>query len=273
MDLRNRVLGPSPRPETIRGWLKIGFEDRLQHQLQRRLHDPVRHRRDPQPADLPASLRDRLLPDSFRDEPARLHLIAEIGEHRRGPRRGQRPRCDLVDPGGASALVGPHPVPRGSEEGRVIDQVEHIIEAAARIGHRPTVQLGLHPKYPRPRLRGVDGPRDAGIHQRVSFPVSVTAILLGPFPMRPAFPASEYYGPSAPSRPDRQAMRPPGPARRWRRRRSGRAETVPTFIHEPFDGIGTQLCPCTIATATPQAFTVASRPTTSPSPEVPRPAP
>jgi len=45
---------------------------------------------------------------------------------------------------------------------------------------------------------------------------------------------------------------------------------VPTFTHEPFDGIGTQLCPCTIATATPQAFTVASRPATSPSPGVPR---
>ncbi len=33
---------------------------------------------------------------------------------------------------------------------------------------------------------------------------------------------------------------------------------VPTFTFEPFDGIGAQLCPCSIATATPQAFTVAS---------------
>ncbi len=44
---------------------------------------------------------------------------------------------------------------------------------------------------------------------------------------------------------------------------------VPTFTLEPFDGIGTQLCPSIIATATPQAFTVASRPATSPGPEVP----
>src|SRR3954447_24325433 len=104
---------------------------------------------------------------------------------------------------------------------------------------------------------------------------SLSAVLgscWAPSPRWPAFPASEYYGPSAPSRPDRQAMRPPGPARRWQRRRSGRAGTVPTFIHEPFDGIGTQLCPCTIATATPQAFTVASRPATSPGPGVPRSA-
>ena len=34
---------------------------------------------------------------------------------------------------------------------------------------------------------------------------------------------------------------------------------VPTFTSQPFDRVGAQLCPCNIATATPQAFTVASR--------------
>ncbi len=34
---------------------------------------------------------------------------------------------------------------------------------------------------------------------------------------------------------------------------------VPTFTLQPFDGIGAQLCPCSIATATPQTFTMASR--------------
>ena len=43
---------------------------------------------------------------------------------------------------------------------------------------------------------------------------------------------------------------------------------VPTFILEPFDGVGAQLCPCNFATATPQAFTVASRSATSPDLEV-----
>ena len=57
--------------------------------------------------------------------------------------------------------------------------------------------------------------------------------------------------------------------RRWLRRSSGGTEMVPTFTSEPFDGIGTQLCPNILATATPQAFTVASRPATSPSPGVP----
>ena len=45
---------------------------------------------------------------------------------------------------------------------------------------------------------------------------------------------------------------------------------VPTFTFRPFDGVGAQLCPCSIATATPQAFTVASRPATSTGQGVPR---
>jgi hypothetical protein len=33
---------------------------------------------------------------------------------------------------------------------------------------------------------------------------------------------------------------------------------VPTFTLDPFDGIGAQLCPCSIAAVTPQTFTAAS---------------
>ena len=46
---------------------------------------------------------------------------------------------------------------------------------------------------------------------------------------------------------------------------------VPTFTLEPFDGVGARLCPSSFATATPQTFTMASRPATSPSQEVLRP--
>jgi hypothetical protein len=65
---------------------------------------------------------------------------------------------------------------------------EHIIETAARIGHCPSVQLGLHPKYPSPRLGGVDGPRDTGIHQCVSFPVQPCCDPAGPLPQVAGFP-------------------------------------------------------------------------------------
>ena len=37
------------------------------------------------------------------------------------------------------------------------------------------------------------------------------------------------------------------------------AEWFPRSTFQPFDRVGAQLCPCNIATATPQAFTVASR--------------
>src|SRR5450631_4491918 len=52
----------------------------------------------------------------------------------------------------------------------------------------------------------------------------------------------------------------------------GTAGMVPTFTLEPLDGVGAQLCPCNIATATPQAFTEASRLATSPSQGVSRTA-
>ena len=41
---------------------------------------------------------------------------------------------------------------------------------------------------------------------------------------------------------------------------------VPTFTSQSFDRVGAQLCPCNIATATPQTFTVASRSATSTNP-------
>src|SRR3954468_22652386 len=88
--------------------------------------------------------------------------------------------------------------------------------------------------------------------------------------MWPAFQGSDYYGSSAPPAGiGRRCAFPPGsrlpPGK-------GTGGMVPTFTPEPFDGVGTQLCPCSIATATPQAFTAASRPATSPGPGVPRPA-
>ena len=43
----------------------------------------------------------------------------------------------------------------------------------------------------------------------------------------------------------------------------GATGVVPTFTGEPFDGVGAQLCPCSIAAATPQTFTAASRAATS----------
>ena len=171
--------------------------------------------------------------------------------------------------GHATALVAPHSIPRCHQERGIVDKVEHIIETTARISRRPTVQFRLHPNYSRPRRLRVNGPRNTRIHKCVSFCASVTAKHAGPLRHVVGFPDPGLL----------RALRPI-PARstghsfsqtlcRWLWQATGRAGTVPTFTPGPFDGIGTQLCPSTIATATPQAFTVASGPATSPSPRVP----
>ena len=78
--------------------------------------------------------------------------------------------------------------------------------------------------------------------------------------MHTAFLCSDYYDPSVPSRQHLLTTRVPAgqqAADRVGDRRDG------SHVHcEPFDRVGAQLCPCDIATTTPQAFIVASAPTT-----------
>lgn len=74
--------------------------------------------------------------------------------------------------------------------------------------------------------------------------------------MWPAFLAADYYDSSAPSRQQRSATDLPERelTTRWR---WGCGDG--SHVHlDPFRGLGAQLCPCDLATVTPQAFTVAS---------------
>ena len=83
---------------------------------------------------------------------------------------------------------------------------------------------------------------------------------LGPFAMWPVLPASDYYGPSVPSRAvGRRWACPPPP---WPGGRGGRSGTVPTFTDHSVGGVGARLCPCSLAMGTPQAFPMASPPAT-----------
>jgi hypothetical protein len=77
--------------------------------------------------------------------------------------------------------------------------------------------------------------------------------------MRPALPASEYYGGSAPPRPDRSTTNPtrPTPQAAARAGQDRDGSRVHLLI---VDGGGTRLCLCGIAAATPQHFTPASLP-------------
>jgi hypothetical protein len=78
---------------------------------------------------------------------------------------GSRIRLSSASPGccDSPAARAFHP---GSAHGRLVAH-EQVIEPAARVGRRPTVKLGLHPRYPRPfPLRGrVLG---AAVRRRVS---------------------------------------------------------------------------------------------------------
>jgi site-specific DNA recombinase len=59
-DRLQRILSASPRTESITALLEIRLEDRLDHELYRRLHHPVSYRRYPQRPLLPIRLRDVL---------------------------------------------------------------------------------------------------------------------------------------------------------------------------------------------------------------------
>jgi len=72
----------------------------------------------------------------------------------------------------------------------------------------------------------------------------------------------DYYGGSATSRPAEPTTNQP--AADLEGRPAGPARDASHVHRIPVDGVGAQLCPCGIATSTPQTFLVASLPATSP---------
>ena len=272
LDLSDRVVRPPHRPEPIGDRQKVRLEDRFQHELERRLDDPVRDRRYPEFANLPRPTRlgDHAFPHRQRGERARLQLGTQVVQEPRHP-------DDLLDVGGRQAVhagrvgasVTRDPAERHEQRRRVVHEVEQVIEPAAWIGCRPTVKLGLHLRYPSPsRSRA----RCAAIRRRVLRHCSLLpfSIPLPPFPMCRALPGSEYYGGSAPSRADRRSTRP---TQRPRRMRGSGQDRDGSRVHcDSLDEGGARLGPCGIATATPQHFTVASRPVVEHQPRSSRPS-
>ena len=173
--LSDRVVRPPVQPEPVGDRQKVGLEDRFQHQLQRRLDDPIRHRGNAELAYLarPTRFRDRPLTDRARGELPGLDPCAQIVQ--------KHPDTDLlfdvgdraaVHPGSAGPGVARDPIKRHLQRRGIADEIEQVVEPAARIGRRPTMKLGLHPQYPplnpprrrprRPRRRA--SPRPARRH-------------------------------------------------------------------------------------------------------------
>ena len=167
VDLSDRVVRPPPGPEPVGDRHEVGLENRFQHQLQRRLHHPVGDGRDAEPAHLPATagFGDHAFTHRHRAELARLHRVPQIVQepldvsilHVDGPQ--------AVYAGGPGPGATHDPAPRHIQRGRVPHEVEQIVEPAAWIGRRPTVQLGLHLRYP--PERGDPPGRCAGIHRPI----------------------------------------------------------------------------------------------------------
>src|SRR5204863_2418397 len=74
------VLCSAFGPESVRGRAEVRLEDRLEHELGCRLHDPVAHRGNAQASELPRALRDQPLARRQRTVGAILKLLAELGE-------------------------------------------------------------------------------------------------------------------------------------------------------------------------------------------------
>ncbi len=146
--LLDRVLSSAPGPKSIRGRAEVRLEDRLEHELGRRLHDPVAHRRDAQASELPRALRDQPLAGRQRPVAAALELLTKLVEHLL--------HADLLDPlaglaidtGGPRPPVAFHSLPRDEQRRGVADQVEQVAEALLLVLGCPSVQLGLPSQYP-----------------------------------------------------------------------------------------------------------------------------
>ena len=134
-------------------------------------------------------------------------------------------------PGVSASGVTRDPVERHEQRCRVVHEVEQVIEPAAGIGRRPTVKLGLHPRYPS------RGPMRASRQARRRYSPAPLSALQPPSLLDTAAALPHVHGLSparsttaAPPHPDPIGGRCAQPASSvLDARTSGRTGTVPVF--------------------------------------------
>ena len=261
--LSDRVVGSPHRPEPVGDRHEVGLEDRFQHQLQRRLDHPIGHGRNAEFPQLPRPARfgDLAFPHRQRPKRARLELGTQVVQEPRHPDLlldvGDREAVHARSPGPG---VARDPVERHDQRRRVVHEVEQVVEPAARIGHRPTVKFGLHLRYPPTRPHRAQLERGAAIQRRIfrHYSLHPFSKLLPPFPMCTGFPRLGVLRRLRPVS-TRSVDDGPSPTIRAGGTDTGKSRDGSHVHCDSLDEGGAQLCPCGIATATPQHFTVASR--------------
>ncbi len=131
------------------------FEDRLEHELDRHLNDPVAQRGNAQPSDLPGpALGDLVLAHRQRDVAAVLQRLSELAQELIHAEMLDVLARLAIDTGGLRPPVAFHPLPRDEQHRGVANQVEQVAEESLLVLDCPAVQLGLPSQYPlRRRLR------------------------------------------------------------------------------------------------------------------------
>ena len=231
VDLGDRVVRPPHRPEPVGDGLEVRLEDGFQHELQRGLDHLVGHGGNAEFPQLPRSARlgDLALPHRQRPERARLELGPQvIQELLDTDALFDQPDGHAVHAGRVRAPVALDPAVRHIQRRRVVHEVEQVIEPAARIGRRPAVKLGLHPRYPRPRPPGPDPGR---CHSAARLAALQPPSLLETAAALPHVPGSPRLGVLRRLRPapGRSADSGPSPDPRAGRATTGQTGTVPVF--------------------------------------------
>src|ERR1022692_3064553 len=270
VDLGYRVLRAAAWPEPVRARLEACLEDGFQDQLERRLDHPVGQGRYPEFTELAVLLRDHHLPDLRGPVFPGPQLSPDLGQE---AAHAPGPALDMgsghpVDAGRPRALIPPDAHPRFCQEVRVADEVEQVTEPAGRILSRPAVQLSLHTPYLpqhdqlvirlpglliRPLGDGTGIPRRVFGHYSTSLLSFVTDWHTAALPHARGFPALGVLRRLRPARAFGRHRAYPAPCP-WLGQDTGTA-TGGSHVHCcPVNGLGIRLCPCGIATVTPQHF-------------------
>ena len=158
-------------PETARQ--EIRFEDRLEHDLHRGLHDPVPHRSDRQrPALTTARLGNQHLPRRQRPPAPVLQVASQLAEKPGNPVLLDVSQGDLVD--ARCAVVTAHRMPRPLQDVFAVDLVPQRMEPPFRIGLGRPVKHMLQSADPVPSDSRQGGPsHNTGTHRSGPFSVRV----------------------------------------------------------------------------------------------------